>query len=1011
MNNILATFETQLDTKTKQQISTTYDKCNNNSEFEIMFFKNKPMNYENYLKILEYINFKNKTQNSTIEKYTTLDIIYSETSNLRYRITISSIEKINKYLSMLHKRKNHVIFSILTDISKTDPSIKLIKKERTDDNIIDIPDFDIRFRLSSEQSNISKSELEALSSLNDTKMSKIIFRFKQRTTSVLTDSNDAKLTIDLTNIKMTNNVNRLSKTNPSFELELDLSPKKSSVDKKHLQTIYTEINTLFQIIQQSNYITSKTTADHVLKKYAELTKADLSVATQLDARNPQSLEVQHIIDKLQNKYCVTDKADGDRNFLIIHDAYVFLISNNLSVRTTGINVKTNNFDGSILDGELIFVKTKNKYIFLAFDCLFNGKQDIRTTESMSERLHNVDQIIDVCFTTKAHKKYSQEDYTGDFNTKSILAYHDKNIQEYMNSLVHDIDVPDKTLLVRRKYFIHVFGGKPNEIFKYANLLWNKYIHDKTIKLPYTLDGLIFHPQEQKYISSVRESTYLEYKWKPEEKNSIDFFVTYEKNEDGKTMTLYDNSDDDGADDYIRNKHYRILNLFVGKMVDGVMQPVLFNPEQTVAKYLAYMYLSNGEVRDVNGDIIQDETVVEFYYNNNMDVPDKQRWVPLRTRFDKTEQMRHGKSFGNYITTAYSVWRSIRNPITLSDFSILADDKTYNDHFEVLQKKIDHSIILSERKENAYYQIKEKNAANMRAFHNWVKSILIYTIFNPAYHGKRQTVLDLGIGVGGDITSPTDGANSRYERVSRNKPNFPKMVFINADVRNLLTYEEQNKALGGMSQRNADLFNKYFSADAKKRTTFDCISCQFAFHYFLQTPETWKNTMENINMHLKPNGYMIITTLDGDKVIDMLKKHDGHYTLTYNTPTGENKPMFDIVKKYEEEQLQSGTGIAIDFFNSLISQEGKYITEYLVRKDFLISELKRTCNMVLEDTDTFENLYKINKPFLTDASTNEQGAKTRAFFADVAKFFDHSDEINRVSYEYTKLHRFFIFKKN
>ena len=37
----------------------------------------------------------------------------------------------------------------------------------------------------------------------------------------------------------------------------------------------------------------------------------------LEGRQSVSLEIQHVIDKLPNRYCVTDKADGERYFLII----------------------------------------------------------------------------------------------------------------------------------------------------------------------------------------------------------------------------------------------------------------------------------------------------------------------------------------------------------------------------------------------------------------------------------------------------------------------------------------------------------------------------------------------------------------------------------------------------------------------------------------------------------------------------------------------------------------------
>ena len=53
-----------------------------------------------------------------------------------------------------------------------------------------------------------------------------------------------------------------------------------------------------------------------------------------------------------------------------------------------------------------------------------------------------------------------------------------------------------------------------------------------------------------------------------------------------------------------------------------------------------------------------------------------------------------------------------------------------------------------------------------------------------------------------LISPVDGAISRYEKMRKSKPNYPRMWFINADAGALLNYEDQVKALGSnMSDRN------------------------------------------------------------------------------------------------------------------------------------------------------------------------------------------------------------------
>ena len=67
--------------------------------------------------------------------------------------------------------------------------------------------------------------------------------------------------------------------------------------------------------------------------------------------------MQHVIEQLPNKYAVTDKADGDRYFLIILDGKVLLISDNLNIKDTGIIVNEK-YNKTIFDGEYIFLVGK-----------------------------------------------------------------------------------------------------------------------------------------------------------------------------------------------------------------------------------------------------------------------------------------------------------------------------------------------------------------------------------------------------------------------------------------------------------------------------------------------------------------------------------------------------------------------------------------------------------------------------------------------------------------------------
>ena len=83
---------------------------------------------------------------------------------------------------------------------------------------------------------------------------------------------------------------------------------------------------LLKIQQQSNFIMAKTLENEIIDKYANLLNVNRENMTSLEGRKAQSLEVQHVVDQLPNKYAVTDKADGERHFLIIYKNGVYLIS-------------------------------------------------------------------------------------------------------------------------------------------------------------------------------------------------------------------------------------------------------------------------------------------------------------------------------------------------------------------------------------------------------------------------------------------------------------------------------------------------------------------------------------------------------------------------------------------------------------------------------------------------------------------------------------------------------------
>lgn len=1025
-----------IDSLTTQQLDginnlvNTYKK---NNEFEVSLFSN-PATCSHLLTLEKFNNLnsvfaKVTSSSSTKPQYTTsLDVIMSLNSNtnqiVNYRITINGIASINKFMSMLHERKNHLIISVLTGhyLDQEDPSkinIQMMKKTKNVSNYITIEDVFMKVKMDTEE-DIPDTILEKLSNVNknwDPTEYTIFYRYKERATYFVEKPGNI-FRIDLTTTKTSKNINNVEITVPKYEIEIECDIKDK---KKFTEQLFTICEFVIKSVQGSQYIITKTTIDNVLDKYRELVNVDKS-RSNLYARQPVSLEVLHLVDYLPNKYAVTDKADGDRSYLLIYEKRCYLISTNLIVKDTGLNVKDESLNGSIIDGELIFLPKYNRFLFMGFDCVLKGSQNVRDESKFTKRLEYMDSIVySINKCGYEHKSIYQSniDYS---NLTQVCEYHKRNLIEFYDDIQKELNTKSTSMIVRRKYFMETLGVADNEIFKYTNLLWNSITTDSSVKYPYSHDGLIYHPNEQKYVVDPDKSKYPEFKLKPPKKNSIDLYTVFEKDkETKKVLIVYDNS----IKDIVKNKPYIIANLYVGLTSKGVEKPVLFGEKYGVSQ--AYIFLDDANVpRSQDGKIILDNTVVEYYFNLDLDLPNPYKWVPMKTRWDKTESVqKFSRRYGNALRTAEAVWRSITNPIMMSDFTSLSSDN-FDTVFKSFQEKINYSVVRLEKKQNVYFQKKSDLVYNMAQFHHYIKSNLIYTYMMYKYNDDIQCkVLDLGCGRGADINKfyytevelyvgidpdaealndSFDGAIARYKNIKKGKDRFPPMFFINANAGVHLQYWEQIKSIGRMNNDMKRMFERFFTWDSS-RTIFDRINCQFVIHYLFSDEITWNNYCENINMYLREGGYFVFTTFDGNKVKEKLKGVD-HY-IEYYEENGEKKVLFDIVKKYDDNSTEP-FGNAIDVHMSWLFDDDVYQTEYLVYPEFIIDSLQKNCSMELVETCTFEEIFHDSKEFLTLGSEIEPSVRIKTF-QKFSQFYKPT-EINTKCYGYSFLNRFYIFRK-
>ena len=555
-----------------------------------------------------------------------------------------------------------------------------------------------------------------------------------------------------------------------YEIEIEfvnIDKKFTDYDSLLIQMKKT-IKMIMSAIQETKYPVSYSMQEAVLKNYlgligeesVDLTDRRTKITRYFIGPSSMTLQMENVVVdqnsssiNIQEDFCVTDKADGERKLLFINeDNRIYFINTNLQIQYTGTKMnKGLDFKNTLLDGEHIIHDKNGKFInlFAVFDVYFLRGKDMRSLPFMKH---------------KSSGKKSEDSTVTRYRILKSLLNDKKSIMQFFK---YESSKTYYQMKIHLKSFYEGLKNVPSKTIFDAC----KYIleNDELGKFVYNIDGLIISsstlgvgmtPEDNEPKNHSHTWDY-SFKWKPPEFNTIDFLVEVSKGKNGPSRNGITSKVVAGT-----IQQYKTLFLKVG-FSEGQKGHGYVNPQQSIldgrikqGKYMKNRYRAeyfyptspydpeahichmslkpdeSGEMKmfTEEHEVLQDDMIVEFKYDK--DNEDKySRWVPLRIRHDKTnEYKKYRNKFGNAYHVANSNWHSIHNPVTKE--MIITGIQP-----DITDKNIYDDGVYYERSGG------ESKTKNLRNFHNKVVKKMLFKL---TIKSKTSSVLDFAVGKNGDL---------------------------------------------------------------------------------------------------------------------------------------------------------------------------------------------------------------------------------------------------------------------
>ena len=868
---------------------------------------------------------------------------------------------------------------------------------------------------------------------------------------------------------------KLFQSHEEYEIELEVDNSRVGpgsafeTNADLLKGMRKAIRLVLSGIQESNYPISFSERDRMLMDYMHLVHGEEHMQNLLnehgslkkrimpkDFIGPSSstLQLENIqeidetkepetnVPNIRTDYNVTDKADGERRLLYISpNGRIYMINTNMQVMFSGAFTRNKDHYNTLIDGEYIKYNKVGIQInmYAAFDLYYIHGKSVREYKFLPR---------DASDEVSKFRKPLLSALVRDLKPENIMNDHGGNSDPTQKGA--NTTVPC-SFQIKVKDF---YRSEDGSIFNGCKTILQK---EKDNLFEYTIDGLIFTPSYEgvggngsRKTGPLHKSTWeLSFKWKPPKYNTIDFLVSVKKDNTGKDEihNVFQEGMDLANGENILQYKTLILHCGFNEKQDGYVNPCLdvindhlpsyqetdskdnykpvpfqpTNPYVPDAYYCNVALTNNGDGSMVmmteENEYFNENTIVEFSYD-----PSKQgywKWVPLRVRYDKTNELRSGmsKNYGNAFRVANSNWHSIHHPVS--------------------EEMISSGINIPEvetTQDDVYYNRVQSgtNTRSLRDFHNlYVKQKLILGVSNA-----NDSLIDYAVGKGGDfskwisaklkfvfgidvsrdnIENNKDGACARYLNNRKKHKYMPGALFVTGNSGLPI---RSGKAFS--TEKDKQIANAIFGQGAKDRNElgegvykyygigeegFKISSCQFAMHYFFENQTSMHTFFQNVAECTKVNGYFIGTCYDGQSVFELLKKKNRNESFVIYK---DDAKMAEIIKQYDDSSFpenEMSLGYAIDVYQESIN---KVFREYLVNFHYLVRVMENY-GFVLATPEEAKSFDLPNGSGLFSelyASMNDELSRNSRKKTAYGTAPDLSSEEKQISF----LNRYFIFRK-